>query len=165
VKWFFYGTIQRVTKIDFDKNNMKQAFILRGLPGSGKSHYAFSLAEELVSADETRFVICSTDDYFLNSDGEYHFDKAKLPEFHNLNLARFINALAEGIELVIVDNTNIRRWEYVAYVAAAHAMGYQLKEVVVGEVKDKSLQHLYHKRNTHGVALRTISNMARQFEW
>ncbi|QTH71679.1 AAA family ATPase [Pseudoalteromonas xiamenensis] len=144
---------------------MKQAFILRGLPGSGKSHYAFSLAEELVGGDETRYVICSTDDYFLQTDGSYQFDKTKLSEFHNLNLARFINSLAEGIELVIVDNTNIRRWEYVAYSAAAHAMGYQVKEVVVGEVKDKSLQHLYQKRNIHHVALRTISNMARQFEW
>ncbi|MFC3031331.1 AAA family ATPase [Pseudoalteromonas fenneropenaei] len=144
---------------------MKQAFILRGLPGSGKSHYAISLAEEMVGADETRYVICSTDDYFYHSDGSYTFDKHKLSEFHNLNLARFINALGEGIELVILDNTNIRRWEFVAYVAAAQAMGYQVKEVVVGEVKDKSLQHLYQKRNVHNVALRTISNMARHFEW
>ncbi|CCQ12054.1 hypothetical protein PALB_29550 [Pseudoalteromonas luteoviolacea B = ATCC 29581] len=144
---------------------MKQAIILRGLPGSGKSHYAQTLAEELVAADEARFVILSTDDYFVQADGGYQFDKSKLSEFHNLNLARYINALAEGIELVIVDNTNIRRWEFIAYLSAAHAMGYQVKEVVVGEVKDKSLQHLYQKRNTHNVALRTISNMARQFEW
>ncbi|AZZ98338.1 AAA family ATPase [Pseudoalteromonas rubra] len=144
---------------------MKQAFILRGLPGSGKTHYAYALADELVAGDETQFIICSTDDYFHNEQGEYHFEKFRLPEYHNLNLARFINALAEGIPLVIADNTNIKRWEFVAYTSAAQAMGYQVKEVIVGEVKDKSMQHLYAKRNTHGVALRTISKMAYMFEW
>ncbi|KAF7771472.1 hypothetical protein PCIT_a4058 [Pseudoalteromonas citrea] len=144
---------------------MKQVFILRGLPGSGKSHYAESLSDEMVAGDESQFFICSTDDYFYNEDGEYHFQKFKLPQYHNLNLARFINALAEGIPLVIVDNTNIRKWEFVAYSTAATAMGYQVKEVIVGEVKDKSLQHLYAKRNTHGIALKTISKMAYMFEW
>ena len=33
---------------------MKQVFILRGLPGSGKSYYAQNLAEELSGADETK---------------------------------------------------------------------------------------------------------------
>ncbi|WP_105168356.1 AAA family ATPase [Pseudoalteromonas sp. T1lg23B] len=144
---------------------MKQVFILRGLPGCGKTHYAQTLADELVAGDESQYLICSTDDYFYNDEGEYHFEKFKLPQFHNLNLARFINGLSEGIPLVIVDNTNIKKWEFVAYSAAASALGYQVKEVIVGEVKDKSMQHLYAKRNTHGVALRTISKMAYIFEW
>jgi predicted kinase len=144
---------------------MKQVFILRGLPGSGKSHYAQNLVDELVAGDETQYTICATDDYFYNEQGEYHFDKFKLSEFHNLNLARYINALAEAIPLVIVDNTNIKKWEFIAYAQSAHALGYQVKEVVVGEIKDKSLQHLYAKRNTHGVALKTISKMAYMFEW
>ena len=118
-----------------------------------------------MAGDETQFVICATDDYFYNEHDEYYFDKFKLSEFHNMNLARFINALAEGIPLVIADNTNIKKWEFVAYSQAAHALGYQVKEVIVGEIKDKSLQHLYAKRNTHGVALKTISKMAYLFEW
>ncbi|CAM3990824.1 AAA family ATPase [Pseudoalteromonas byunsanensis] len=144
---------------------MKQVFILRGLPGCGKTHYAQTLADELVAGDESQYLICSTDDYFYNDAGEYHFEKFKLPQYHNLNLARFINGLGEGIPLVIVDNTNIKKWEFVAYSAAATALGYQVKEVIVGEVKDKSMQHLYAKRNTHGVALKTISKMAYIFEW
>ncbi|CAH9061980.1 hypothetical protein PSECIP111854_02921 [Pseudoalteromonas sp. CIP111854] len=144
---------------------MKQVFILRGLPGCGKSYYAQTLADDLVAGDEGQYLICATDDYFYNDDREYYFEKFKLPEYHNLNLARFINGLKEGIPLVIVDNTNIKKWEFVAYSAAATALGYQVKEVIVGEVKDKSLQHLYAKRNTHGVALKTISKMAYLFEW
>ena len=87
---------------------MKQVFILRGLPGSGKSHYAQSLCDEMVNGDEGQFVICSTDDFFI-SDGQYRFDKAKLSEYHNLNLARFIRALSQQIPLVILDNTNIKK--------------------------------------------------------
>ena len=144
---------------------MKQVFILRGLPGSGKSYYAQNLADELAGADESQYLICSTDDYFSNEQGEYHFDKFKLSQFHNLNLARFINTLAQGIPLVIVDNTNIKKWEFVAYSQAAIALGYQVKEVIVGEVKDKSMQHLYAKRNSHHIPLKTISKMAYMFEW
>ncbi|KZN39690.1 AAA family ATPase [Pseudoalteromonas luteoviolacea] len=144
---------------------MKQAFILRGLPGSGKTHYAQTLADELVAGDDSQFTICSTDDYFTDEDGCYEFNKSKLSQYHNLNLARFINALAQGIPLVIADNTNIKKWEFIAYTSAAQAMGYQVKEVIVGEVKDKSMQHLYAKRNVHGVALKTISKMAHIFEW
>ena len=144
---------------------MKQVFILRGLPGSGKSYYAQNLAEELSGADESQYFICSTDDYFVNEQGEYHFDKFKLSQYHNLNLARFINALAQGIELVIVDNTNIKKWEFIAYSQAAIALGYRVKEEIVGEVKDKSMQHLYAKRNSHNIPLKTISKMAYMFEW
>ncbi|MEO2265863.1 ATP-binding protein [Pseudoalteromonas sp. YIC-656] len=144
---------------------MKQVVILRGLPGSGKTHYAQNLADDLVAGDASQYFICSTDDFFLSENGEYQFDKHKLPQYHNLNLARYIKALSEGIPLVIVDNTNIKKWEFVAYVEAAHALDYQVKEVIVGEVKDKAMQHLYAQRNTHNVALRAIAKMAYQFEW
>ncbi|ATC98736.1 MULTISPECIES: AAA family ATPase [Pseudoalteromonas] len=143
---------------------MKQVFILRGLPGAGKSHYAQSLCDEMVNGDEGQFVICSTDDFFI-SDGQYRFDKAKLSEYHNLNLARFIRALSQQIPLVILDNTNIKKWEFIAYAEAAHALGYQVKEVVVGEIKDKAMQHLYYQRNIHKVPLKTINKMAYLFEW
>lgn len=143
---------------------MKQVFILRGLPGSGKSHYAQSLCDEMLNGDEGQFVICSTDDFFI-SDGLYRFDKAKLSEYHNLNLARFIRALNQQIPLVILDNTNIKKWEFIAYAEAAHALGYQVKEVVVGEIKDKAMQHLYYQRNIHKVPLKTINKMAYLFEW
>ena len=144
---------------------MKQVFILRGLPGCGKSYYAQSLADEMVAGDQSQYLICSTDDYFYNEQGEYQFDKFKLSQYHNLNLARFINALAQEIPLIIVDNTNIKKWEFIAYSQAAVALGYQVKEVIVGEVKDKSMQLLYAKRNSHNIPLKMISKMAYMFEW
>ena len=144
---------------------MKQVFILRGLPGCGKSYYAQNLADEMVAGDQSQYLICSTDDYFYNEQGDYQFDKFKLSQFHNLNLARFINALAQEIPLIIVDNTNIKKWEFIAYSQAAVALGYQVKEVIVGEVKDKSMQHLYAKRNSHNIPLKMISKMAYMFEW
>lgn len=143
---------------------MKQVVILRGLPGSGKSYYAQNLCDDLVNGDEQQYLICSTDDYFWQNE-QYQFDKNKLSEYHNLNLSRFIRALSQNIPLVIVDNTNIRRWEFIAYAEAAAALGYQVKEVVVGDIKDKAMQHLYSQRNIHRVPLKVINKMAYQFEW
>ena len=82
-----------------------------------------------------------------------------------INNIAFIGNRFSIFETIETLNTNIKKWEFVAYSQAAHALGYQVKEVVVGEIKDKSLQHLYAKRNTHNVALRTISKMAYMFEW
>ncbi len=143
---------------------MKQVFILRGLPGSGKSYYAQKVCDEMVAGNEKDYLICSTDDFFYQGE-KYVFDKVKLPENHSLNLARFIRALAQSIPLVIADNTHIKKWEFLPYVEAAHALGYQVKEVIVGNVKDKAMQHLYAQRNQHGLPLKVISKMAYQFEW
>lgn len=146
---------------------MKQVFILRGLPGSGKSHYAMELISELMNegdAEQAHRYIFSTDRYFYQ-DGEYKFDISKLSEYHALNLSAFIRALSMQIPLAVVDNTNIRRWEFLPFKEAAQALGYQVKEVIVGDLKDKAMQHLYAQRNHHRVGLKVISRMAHQFEW
>ena len=53
---------------------MKKLYIVRGLPGSGKSTFA----EALVGSD---FLVCEADKYFM-VDGEYKFDGSKLKDAH-----------------------------------------------------------------------------------
>ena len=53
---------------------MKKLYIVRGLPGSGKSTFA----EALVGSD---FLVCEADKYFI-VDGEYKFDATKLRQAH-----------------------------------------------------------------------------------
>ena len=54
---------------------MKQLYLLRGLPASGKTFVANSLSENNL------YPVISADDYF-EVDGEYIFDKSKLKSAH-----------------------------------------------------------------------------------
>ncbi len=53
----------------------KVLYIVRGIPGSGKSTFA----KQLVGAD---FLVCEADKYFM-VDGEYKFDATKLKQAHD----------------------------------------------------------------------------------
>lgn len=94
---------------------MKQVIILRAISGAGKSTYARSLPAQ---------VVCSADDYFT-VDGEYRFDKTKLGEAHGACFRKYIQALQERADgLVVVDNTNIGVVEIAPYMLAASAYGW-----------------------------------------
>ena len=143
---------------------------MRGLPGSGKSRYAKALAGTV-----ERSVICGADSFFerevatLPSESpggyriEYVFDPTKLPEAHSRCMREFLRALAIQVPLVIVDNTNIRRWEYQNYVLVARMAEY---EVEVVEFRADTLRDVQTciKRNTHGVPRDSVARMALDFE-
>ncbi|MBV7315780.1 AAA family ATPase [Shewanella sp. NIFS-20-20] len=142
------------------------AIIMRGLPGSGKSHWIEQFIESQpphVATAIRRNGLCSTDSFFMR-DGVYRFERSKLAEYHQRNLTQFIWALAKQQAIVICDNTNLAAWEYMAYDAAARALGYQVRCVLIGEPNDSAHQILCANRNRHGVSLGDIQRMARQFQ-
>lgn len=146
--------------------SQKLAIIMRGLPGSGKSHWV----EEYIAALPVdvgfrlrRQGIFSTDYFFYQGD-EYRFDAKKLSEYHQRNLTAFIQALALDEPIVICDNTNLSHWEYMAYEAAAKALGYPVRIVLVGDPLNPNHQKLCAERNRHQVPLSQIQRMARLFE-
>jgi predicted kinase len=100
---------------------MKKAFIMRGLPGSGKS----TKARELAGSEG---VIHSTDDFFM-VDGEYRFVPADIKANHDRNFIAFCMSLEKGIPIVICDNTNSKHWEYARYEEAAKKAGYEVEIV------------------------------------
>lgn len=146
--------------------SQRLAIIMRGLPGSGKSHWV----EEYIAALPVdvgfrlrRQGIFSTDHFFYQGD-EYRFDAKKLSEYHQRNLTAFIQALALEESIVICDNTNLCHWEYMAYEAAAKALGYPVRIVLVGDPLNPNHQKLCAERNRHQVPLSQIQRMARLFE-
>lgn len=144
----------------------KLAIIMRGLPGSGKSHwvknYLATLAPELASKVQAQGY-CSTDAFFYQGD-KYVFDKSRLSEYHQRNLAAFIEAMTCGLPIVICDNTNLAEWEYLCYEKAAKALGYQVRFILIGDPLDAEHQKLCAQRNQHKVPLNKIRMMARQFQ-
>jgi predicted kinase len=133
--------------------------IMRGLPGSGKSTKVHSLT----SVSES-FVVCSADDYFIDREtGEYNFNPAGLAAAHAACKADALSAMASGVELVVVDNTNIQHWEYEPYIEFAKTYNYTVQIIVVGG-RSESDRAIYAARNTHGVPESSIRRMAERWE-
>ena len=103
---------------------MKTVLINRAVPGSGKTTFAKNIFAAVSGAGLT-IAVHSTDEYFMK-DGRYVFDVNMLGEYHRRNLEAFKSSLANGIDLVVVDNTNLHPWETEPYTDAARAAGYQI---------------------------------------
>jgi tRNA uridine 5-carbamoylmethylation protein Kti12 len=129
---------------------MRRVIALRGIPGSGKSTVALDLCRE---GD----AIVSADDYFNTPKG-YVFDPSKIGEAHATCFKRFLTCLAEDVEVIIVDNTNLSAWELSPYAAGAAAYGYSFEIVSVS--CDPALAF---KRQTHGVPAEAHKRMAEAF--
>ena len=125
-------------------------YILRGLPGQGKSTVAQDLGGEVVSAD----------DYFV-VDGKYEFDATKLKEAHKYARELFQIHLDNAVEKIVVDNTNTQEWEFKDYKEKALERDYKVIELIVGTRNvDESVE-----RNTHNVPRTVIRKMAKRFDF
>tara|TARA_Y200000002_G_scaffold344872_1_gene318399 strand:+ start:1379 stop:1789 length:411 start_codon:yes stop_codon:yes gene_type:complete len=127
---------------------------MRGLPGSGKSTY---VKENFPDA-----VVCSADSFFLNEDGEYIFVNWKLQQAHQHCFRTFIDAVTSDAETIVIDNTNICRWEYENYVFMAEKFGYRIRKIRMNFAESDI--PLFGKRNIHGVPELKINQMFERFE-
>ena len=98
---------------------MKNVYILRAVPGAGKS----KLADELVSGKESS-IICCADDYFTDADGNYLWYPEGLYPAHKWCQELFAENLADGTETIVVANTNTREKDVNAYRKLAIEAGY-----------------------------------------
>ncbi len=132
---------------------MNTAIINRGIPGSGKSIFTNFLLGECNRLGFS-YACHSTDDLRMVN-GVYVFDAAKTGYYHNTNYTNFKNSLEVGVNLVIVDNTNVVLKDFVKYVDAAKKAGYKVVEVFFHP--DDLEKHL--KRNLHSVPAASIEKM------
>lgn len=140
---------------------MLTLYIIRGLPGTGKSTLARTLAPEANFA---------ADDYFM-VDGEYRFDPSKLGEAHNQCARNVKNALLDGKAAidsgvdsfsVAVANTFSCRWEYEPYINLAEKAGARYFLIDLFD-NNASLDTLFD-RNVHGVPRHVFKNMYDRWE-
>jgi hypothetical protein len=119
--------------------------VLRGLPGSGKSHVAGR--REFVACGNDRpeqAVICSADDFFQEGP-DYHFDPSKLTDAHRTCFRKFVDAVNDSVPYIIVDNTNIHAAEFSPYVIYAEAYGYEVEVITVWVPLEKAMARQVHK--------------------
>uniref|UniRef100_A0A8C5QY34 NEDD4-binding protein 2-like 1 n=1 Tax=Leptobrachium leishanense TaxID=445787 RepID=A0A8C5QY34_9ANUR len=136
----------------------KHIYLLRGLPGSGKTSLARKLKRDFPSA-----LVFSTDDYFIMEDGTYLYDHNLLPEAHKWNQKRARKAMSRGKTPIIIDNTNIQAWEMKPYAVMAVENSYQVlfKEP---ETSWKFNVRELTRRNSHGVPKEKIRRMKDIYE-
>jgi len=122
---------------------MPTLYIIRGLPGSGKT----TLAKKLGC------LYCEADGFFQTEEG-YKFDASKLPQAHAWCFAAVDEVCRGGKEDVAVSNTFTQRWEYEPYLEMAKEFGYQVQVIEVhGDFG-----------SVHGVPEGTIARMGARWE-
>ena len=124
-------------------------YLIRGLPGAGKSTISHRLAP----------VVCEADQYFM-VEGEYRFDVNGLAAAHADCQARTAAAIAHGD--VAVANTFTQAWEIEPYFKIACEAD---ARVVIVDVYDGGCDNAtLAKRNAHGVPEEAIARMRDRYE-
>ena len=118
----FYFLTDCETK-DFIRSNLVM-FIMRGLPGSGKSTIVRNIREVFGAGDSNNFEICSADHYFIRNDNSYKFDAKKLKDAHSYCQEIAKHSVKQRKSIIIIDNNNIKRWEMQPYHRMANQGGY-----------------------------------------
>ena len=117
-----YPFLQDPGTINYIKRS-KVMFIIRGLPGSGKSH----LAKEIVQTYNDS-IVCSADD-FRPPDMKYPFPKEILTKSHSRCQEIVEKAAKDNTSVIVVDNSNLKYWAIQPYLTVAQEYNYT--EVVV----------------------------------
>jgi len=126
--------------------------ILRGLPGSGKTEFAFDLWGSMGAT------IVSANNYMVDDDGEYSFDIHKIPSSNDSCKSDFDTAIANEDNCIVVDNLNIQGWEFEQYKLDAVAKGYKVRVLTVENHHNGKSDDSVFSDNL------TLISMARKFQ-
>lgn len=130
-----------------------KVIFMRGIPGSGKTPWA---VENF--GNDPKAAILSSADFFMRN-GRYVWIAKKTPESHSWNLARFMEALNNEKETIVVDNTNIKAWEMHEYLNVLGDKDYEVFQKVIEMDPEEAVGQSRHK-----VPLYALDRMDKDFE-
>ena len=141
----------------------KRVYILRGLPGMGKTTIAELLRDH---HHNSTAVICSADQYHMvknkeTGEKEYKYNPKRIGLCHQLCQRKFHRSVEAKIPVIVLDNTNLIYDDYRLYEQVALKAGYKVFEITVGSLDVQTS----FERNSHDVPMDTIQKMAKRFEF
>lgn len=143
--------------------NLRVMVCMRGAPGSGKSHLARTIVDRTMDGDYDNHIF-STDDFFYDKrTKQYNYNRQQLSRAHDSNQFRVAQRALNGWSPIIVDNTNMKLWEMVAYVKEGIKNGYVIHILEPITPWCKSVSKMAMK-NRHGVDKETIARMLDSYE-
>lgn len=128
---------------------MKELFLLRGLPGAGKS----TLAKMLVGDKD--YCHKEADMYFVDRDGNYNFKPSKIKDAHAW-CQQEVEFLMKYEHKVAVSNTFTQEKELEPYYQLAEKYGYRVYSLIV--------ENRHSGINSHGVPQESLDKMKNRFE-
>ena len=124
----------------------KVLYIVRGIPGSGKSTFAKTLGGEHYEADM----------FFIDGNGEYKFDGTKIKLAHEWCQDMVYMDMIKEIPKIVVSNTFTQEWEMRPYFELAKNYGYKVFSVIV--------ENRHGGTNQHEVPEEVLTKMCERFE-
>jgi predicted kinase len=128
----------------------KSLYIIRGIPGSGKSTFAKSL---VVNKD---YCHKEADMFFIDENGNYNFNPADLKEAHQWCKEEIEFLMRIGHSSVVVSNTFTQEWEMEDYYKLATEYDYSVFSVIV--------ENRHNGTNVHGVPQDKLEIMKERFQ-
>jgi len=134
----------------------KILFLIRGIPGAGKSF----VAEHLASMCDPKAPVFSADQFFekKKDDGttEYKFNAKQLGIAHGTCFGNTEKAMIDGHKNIFVANTFTKKSELVAYNQVAAEHGYNVVHLIV--------ENRHGSTNVHNVPDETMKAMVERFD-
>jgi len=129
-------------------------FLVRGLPGSGKSTFATHIWNE--------YAVCEADKFFYDKEGNYNFDPSKIKDAHAW-CKNEVETRMKDHQLnpqyypeIAVSNTFTQEWEMKDYYELAEKYGYKVVSLIV--------ENRHGGKNVHGVPEDKLEIMKKRFE-
>ena len=125
---------------------MKNIYLVRGIPGSGKTTFAKTLEGLHIEADM----------YFTDENGVYTFEPTKIKDSHKWCNDLVEEWMREEQDKIVVSNTFTQEWEMENYYKLAEQYGYRVTSIIV--------ENRHNGVNEHGVPEDKIEIMKNRFE-
>ena len=129
-------------------------FLVRGLPGSGKTSFATHIWNE--------YAVVEADKYFYDKEGNYNYDPSKIKDAHAW-CKNQVETMMGDHQLngqfypeIAVSNTFTQEWEMKDYFDLADKYGYKVVSLIV--------ENRHGSKNVHGVPEDKLEIMKNRFE-